>query len=288
MALVGPLGCQSEKEANSHGARGSWYRLAGTQDPSSLAAVFAPLGRQYKKEANAHGARGSRYGLAGMQDRTSSAALFGPPGRQHEKEANAHGARGLWKGLTVIRAHADATSDQEAHSEANQSALMKGAGRKAAAERKKSPERGRPIVRGRLAVDDSSNEESDGKTVTDRDLAALRAIADNRNLRGTTASRLCQAAKAVQARPGWSGMGMHYTAWVNALGRNPSSPEAALGTIAPELAYLVRKNGKLQFFALHHIHQWRSPDVGASVCTTALWFLKVRCCPITSSPPVSF
>jgi hypothetical protein len=185
--------------------------------------------------------------------------------------------------LAAVRARADATSDKEAHFEANRTALMKGAGRKAAAERKKSPKRGRPIVRGRLAVDNSSDKESDGETVTDQDLVALRAIADNRNLRGTTASR-----QSIQARPGWSGMGMHYTAWVNALGRNPSSPEAALGTIAPELAYLVRKNGKLQFSALHHIHRWRSPDVGASVCTTALWVLKVRCCPITSSPPVSF
>ncbi len=57
---------------------------------------------------------------------------------------------------------------------------------------------------------------------------------------------------------------MHYTAWVNALGQNPSSPEAALGTIAPELAYLVRKNGEIQFSALPHIHRWRSPDVGRS------------------------
>ena len=77
---------------------------------------------------------------------------------------------------------------------------------------------------------------------------------------------------------------MHYTAWVNALGRNPSSPETALGTIAPELAYLVRKNGELQFSALHHIHRWRSPAVGAAVCTTALCFSKVRCCPNTIFP----
>ena len=111
------------------------------------------------------------------------------------------------------------------------------------------------MVRGRLAVDDSSDEESDGKTITDRDLVALRAIVDNRNLHDTTASRLCQAAKAVQACPGWSGMGMHYTTWVNAPGRNPSSLEAALGTIAPEMAYLVRKNGELQFSALRHIHR---------------------------------
>ena len=59
-------------------------------------------------------------------------------------------------------------------------------------------------------------------------------------------------------------MGMHYTAWVNALGRNPSSPEAALGTIAPELAYLVRMNSKLQFVILHHIQRWRSPNGGRS------------------------
>ena len=77
---------------------------------------------------------------------------------------------------------------------------------------------------------------------------------------------------------------MHYTAWVNALRRNSSSPEAALGMIAPELAYLVRKNSKLQLSALHHIHWWRSPDVGSAVCATALWFSKVRCCPNTIFP----
>ena len=63
----------------------------------------------------------------------------------------------------------------------------------------------------------------------------LRTLADDRNLRGTTAFRLCQAATAAETRPGWSGTGLHYTAWLNALalGQTPSSPEAALGSSAP-------------------------------------------------------
>ena len=174
-AWFGSAGGQTQgKTGQGVSAADFVYRPGGgTQDPFSSVALFGAPGHQSKKDANAHGARGSRNGLAGTQDPSSSAALFGPPGRQYEKEANAHGARGLRKGLAAARARVDTTSDKEAHFEANRPALMKGADRKAAAERKKSPERGRPIVRGRLAVDDSSDEESNGETITDRDLAAL-------------------------------------------------------------------------------------------------------------------
>ena len=54
---------------------------------------------------------------------------------------------------------------------------------------------------------DSSDEESEGAVVTARDLAALRTLADNRNLRGTTAIWLHQAARSVQASPGYPGGG---------------------------------------------------------------------------------
>jgi len=113
---------------------------------------------------------------------------------------------------------------------------------------------------GKGTADHSSDEESEGAVVTARDLAALRTLADNRNLRGTTAIRLHQAAKSVQASPGFPGMGIHYKAWTQALSRTPSSPAADVDRIAPELAYLVRMNGESEFSVLHHLHRWRSPD----------------------------
>ena len=115
-----------------------------------------------------------------------------------------------------------------------------------------------------MVVDDSSDEESDGETIADRDRAALRTLADDRNLRGTTAFRLCQAATAAETRPGWSGTGPHYTAWLNALGRTPSSPEAALGSSAPELAYLAMMNGEQEFPVLHNVHRWIASERGRS------------------------
>ena len=115
-----------------------------------------------------------------------------------------------------------------------------------------------------MVVDDSSDEESDGETIADRDRAALRTLANDRNLRGTTAFRLCQAATAAETRPGWLGTGPHYTAWLNALGRTPSSPEAALGLSAPELAYLAMMNGEQEFPVLHNVHRWIASERGRS------------------------
>jgi len=140
------------------------------------------------------------------------------------------------------------SSDECTDSEANQHALGTGAGKKSA-KRKKSPDSGR-----------SSDEEGDVENVQARDIATLRMLADNRNVRGTTAIRLAHAARAVEAQAGWPGLGHHYNAWVTALSRNPASPEAALGPVSPELAYLVRMNGKDQFSVLHHLHRWKAPE----------------------------
>ena len=115
-------------------------------------------------------------------------------------------------------------------------------------------------ARGRKTEEPSSGEESEGDVVAARDLAVLRTLADHWNLRGTAAIWLNQAARAVQARPGYPGMGIHYKAWTQALSRTPSSPVAAVDRIAPELAYLVRMNGESEFSVLHHLHRWRSPE----------------------------
>jgi hypothetical protein len=169
------------------------------------------------------------------------------------------------RGALCAFARTDTSSDDGAHSEANRKAASKKAAKKP---RKVG---GKPGVglfinesRGGVVVDDSSDEESDGETINDRDRAALRTLADDRNLRGTTAFRLCQAATAAETHPGWSGTGPHYTAWLNALGRTPSSPEAALGLSAPELAYLAMINGEQEFPILHNVHRWIASERGRS------------------------
>ena len=194
------------------------------------------------------------------------------------------------RGTLRASARTYTSSDDEAHSEANRKAASKKAAKK--------PHKvggklggGRFVnkSRGGVVVNDSSDKDSDGETITDRDRVALRTLANDRNLRGTTAFRLCQAATAAKARPGWSGTGPHYTAWLNALGRTPPSPEAALGLSAPELAYLAMMNGEQEFPVLHNVHRWiASERGGAAVCTTALWHLKKGDAPVQYSPTTSF
>jgi len=178
----------------------------------------------------------------------SSTALFGPPRR----ETVADRARGALR----ASARTDTSSDDGAHSEANRKATSKKAAKKP---RKVGGKLGVGLFinesRGGVVVDDSFDKESDDETIADRDRAALQTLADDRNLRGTTAFRLRQAATAAEAHPGWLGTGPHYTAWLNALGRTPSSPEAALGSSAPELAYLAMMNGEQELPVLHNVHR---------------------------------
>ena len=111
---------------------------------------------------------------------------------------------------SVQSAHTYTSSDDEAHSEADQKAASKKATKKP---HKAGGKLGVGMFinksRGGVVVNDSSDKESDGETNADRDRAALRTLANDRNLRGTTAYRLCQAATAAKARPGWSGTGPH-------------------------------------------------------------------------------
>ena len=109
---------------------------------------------------------------------------------------------------------------------------------------------------------DSSDEESRGETAPDRDRVALRLLADDRNIRGTTAFRLHQAAMAAEALPNWPGMGPDYTAWLNSLERNPASPEAALESTTPGRSYLAMMNGEQEFSVLHSVHRWTAAEGG--------------------------
>ena len=139
---------------------------------------------------------------AQRNDPFSSTALFGPPRR----ETVADRARGALR----ASARTDTSSNDGAPSKANRKAASKKAAKKP---RKVGGKLGVGLFinesRGGVVVSDSSDKESGGETIPDRDRAALRTLANDRNLRGTTAFRLCQAATAAKARPGWSGTGPH-------------------------------------------------------------------------------
>jgi hypothetical protein len=78
--------------------------------------------------------------------------------------------------------------------------------------------------------DGASGDDEDNikiKTIATGDLAAMKILAKNRYVRGTTAARLAQIAQKVEAAPGWTGSGVNYKAWVEALYQVPGSPEAA-------------------------------------------------------------
>ena len=67
-------------------------------------------------------------------------------------------------------------------------------------------------------------EDAYGDTLEAADRAAMRILADNRSVRGTTASRLARATTTAEAAPSWNGIGADYPAWVRALRRDPANP----------------------------------------------------------------
>jgi hypothetical protein len=118
-------------------------------------------------------------------------------------------------------------------------------------------------------LDDDADEDSpsrdgeddiDIKAIATGDLAAMKILAMNRSLHGTTAARLARGAQKAKAAPGWTGTVADYEAWVEALRQAPGSPEAALNPRAPKQAYLAILNGAKHFSVLHHLHQWKAPD----------------------------
>jgi hypothetical protein len=111
---------------------------------------------------------------------------------------------------------------------------------------------------------DSEAEEVPGDTVKATNQAAMRILADIRSVRGTTASRLARATRTAKAAPSWPGIGAYYAAWVRALRREPTNPEAAINEDAPERAYLAVMNGNKHLSVLHHLHWWRAHDGGRS------------------------
>ena len=114
--------------------------------------------------------------------------------------------------------------------------------------------------------DDDSYNRADASFgyVVDADLKAMRDLADNRSIRGTSASRMAADAKSAAAAPGWTGVGIDYTAWLRDLREDPTNPDAAITDGAPERAYLVVMNGGTHMSVIHHLFRWKAPDGGRS------------------------
>jgi hypothetical protein len=103
-----------------------------------------------------------------------------------------------------------------------------------------------------------------GDTLEAADQAAMRILADNRSVRGTTAARMARDTMTAEAAPSWTGIGANYVAWVQALKQDPMSPEAVVNEEAPKRAYLAIMNGATHLLVLHRLHRWKAPNGGCS------------------------
>ena len=77
------------------------------------------------------------------------------------------------------------------------------------------------------------------KYVVNGNLKAMRDLADNRSIHGTSASGMAADARSAAAAPGWTGVGADYAAWLRDLWEDPTNPDVAITDRAPERAYLV-------------------------------------------------
>jgi hypothetical protein len=100
--------------------------------------------------------------------------------------------------------------------------------------------------------------------MVDADLKAMRDLADNRSIRGTSASRMAADAGSAAATPGWTGAGADYTAWLRVLREDATNPDAAITDGALERAYLVIMNGGTHMVVIYHLYRWKAPDGGQS------------------------
>jgi len=100
--------------------------------------------------------------------------------------------------------------------------------------------------------------------VVEADHKAMRALADNRSFRGTSASRMAADTRAAEAAPGWTGVGANYAAWLRDLWGNPTNPDSVITDRAPERAYLVVMNRGKHMSVIHHLFRWKAPEGGRS------------------------
>ncbi len=113
---------------------------------------------------------------------------------------------------------------------------------------------------------DEDSEASDalGGTVDATDRAAMRVLAKNRSVHGTTECKLTKATRRAETAPGWAGMGADHAAWVQALHQDQSTPDAAIVDKIPKRVYLAIMNGAKHFSVLHHLHRWKAAKGGCS------------------------
>jgi hypothetical protein len=113
---------------------------------------------------------------------------------------------------------------------------------------------------------DQDSEASDalGGTVDATNCAAMRVLAKNRSVHGTTACKLAKATSRAKTAPGWAGMGADHAAWVQALHQDQSNPDAAIVDETSERVYLAIMNGAKHFSILHHLHWWKAAEGGRS------------------------
>jgi hypothetical protein len=103
-----------------------------------------------------------------------------------------------------------------------------------------------------------------GDTLEAANWAAMRILADNRSIHGTTAARMTQDTMAAEAAPSWTGIGADYATWVQALKQDPTSLGAVINEEAPTRAYLAVMNGAMHLSVLHCLHRWKAPNGGHS------------------------
>jgi hypothetical protein len=72
-----------------------------------------------------------------------------------------------------------------------------------------------------------------GGYMVDADRQAMRDLADNRSIRGTSANRMAADVRAAEAAPGWTGADANYAAWLRDHRKNPMKPDAAIIDGAP-------------------------------------------------------
>jgi hypothetical protein len=164
------------------------------------------------------------------------AANFFPQGHQYKKEAEAHGVSTRGR-----------QNDKEAGAHDVRGSSKKGG------------------VTDRSSYDDWYNlADASFGYVVDADIKAMQGLADNRSIRGTSASRMAADTRSAAAAPGWTGVGANYAAWLRDLREDPTNPDAAITDGAPERAYLVVMNRGAHVSVIHHLFLWKAPDGGRS------------------------
>jgi hypothetical protein len=183
--------------------------------------------------------------LQGGTGQGVSAADFFPLGHQYKKEAEAHGG---------------STQRRQNYKEA----LAHDVGGSGAG-----------AVTNPSSDDEGYNmADAKGGYMVDADRQAMRDLADNRSIRGTSANRMAADVRATEAAPGWTGAGANYATWLRDLRENPMKPDTAIIDGAPERAYLVVMNGDTYMSVIHHLFRWKHQTVDAVASTDALWHSK--------------